>query len=503
MLNISDNELDRLSREAADLYQPDLGSGPSWDKLAQQLDQELGKAPRPAVRKGGYTTWNLGRIGLLVMGLAASFLLYRLDIRGKAQGVQNTVPAGALHKTVDQASTTGTEGNAQRAAGSGRASEPTSNVAKGVVQPGQFKSADNLGSADLSKPTSSAGSNRQTLSQRRSTAGLGTAPIAEGSKVESHSLAAGHSQMTSSSKGPAEAGPIDHGRTAAATPAQPDRTTVSQQKNSHDAAKPEPRPAQVPNAVAPIAVSLGGYAISLGTMAANPHLVAGSEIAKPNYPPSRAMHINRSLKIGVLAAPDYSDVHTAPNNKLSSNFGLTISYSFLAKWWLNTGLIYTQKNYGVGESDFKALSSAAYVPLGCEIEYINGTCYMLEIPLTLRRDFRIASKTTFFVNAGLSSYIMQNEDYVVHYSPVAGYWGPSVSGQSTGQMAPHAQRNFWFSAASLSAGIEQDISKSISFQVEPFAKLPLRGIGMGNIQLSSYGIAFSVRYAPVLGRTRK
>ena len=41
MLNLSDNELDRLSREAAERYEPGHDRHP-WQKLEQLLDKELG-----------------------------------------------------------------------------------------------------------------------------------------------------------------------------------------------------------------------------------------------------------------------------------------------------------------------------------------------------------------------------------------------------------------------------------------------------------------------------
>jgi len=55
MLNLSDKELDRLSREAAEKYE--VGHDPDeWPKLEQMLDQELGrsspipKLPGPRIR---------------------------------------------------------------------------------------------------------------------------------------------------------------------------------------------------------------------------------------------------------------------------------------------------------------------------------------------------------------------------------------------------------------------------------------------------------------------
>ncbi|HMI63144.1 MAG TPA: hypothetical protein VK518_19645, partial [Puia sp.] len=49
MLNLSDKELDRLSREAAQEHDPgDVLGSRSWDKLEPRLDKDLGKSgPNP------------------------------------------------------------------------------------------------------------------------------------------------------------------------------------------------------------------------------------------------------------------------------------------------------------------------------------------------------------------------------------------------------------------------------------------------------------------------
>ena len=51
MLNLSDNELDNLSREAAEKFEP-AENAQSWNKLEQLLDKNLGKpSPVPKIIK--------------------------------------------------------------------------------------------------------------------------------------------------------------------------------------------------------------------------------------------------------------------------------------------------------------------------------------------------------------------------------------------------------------------------------------------------------------------
>jgi hypothetical protein len=154
---------------------------------------------------------------------------------------------------------------------------------------------------------------------------------------------------------------------------------------------------------------------------------------------------------------------------------------------VNTGLIFTSKNYTAGANDFH--------PSKPDWRDIKGNCKMIEIPLTLRYDLSVGRKTAFFANGGFSSYLMKNESYSYYLNQ----WGNWYYIQDK---EFYGKGNYWFSMANLSIGIEQYISPGLSLQVEPFAKLPLSGVGWGKLQLSSYGVSFSLRYSPVLKRKR-
>jgi hypothetical protein len=51
-------------------------------------------------------------------------------------------------------------------------------------------------------------------------------------------------------------------------------------------------------------------------------------------------------------------------------------------------------------------------------------------------------------------------------------------------------------------GVEMGISNSLSALISPYVKIPTRGIGVGQVQLSSFGLDFALRFAPVLSRKR-
>ena len=134
----------------------------------------------------------------------------------------------------------------------------------------------------------------------------------------------------------------------------------------------------------------------------------------------------------------------------------------------------------------------AYAP---HIEFVNGACNIYEIPLTLRYDFAKNEKTKFFVNAGLSSYLMVKQTYI--------YFFHSGGRGLAWKTSDNQQVNYWFGVGDLSLGLETDMGKGFSFQVEPYIRIPLKEMGLEDLKLNSYGISLSLRYAPVLSRSKK
>ena len=197
-----------------------------------------------------------------------------------------------------------------------------------------------------------------------------------------------------------------------------------------------------------------------------------------------------------MVGPDITMVHSTNGGRFSGNVGLTIGYQFADRFSINTGLIYTKKNYASQGEDFHPKNWPPNVTNN--IEFVSGYCSMWEIPLSLRYDIPMGDKFTFFVNGGLSSYLMNNESYEIYTRA----WGGYPRGVREYPKTKSDQK-YWFSIAALSVGIEHQFSKSFSLQAEPFVKIPFSGVGLGNLQLNSYGVSFSLRYSPVLSRKRK
>jgi hypothetical protein len=130
-----------------------------------------------------------------------------------------------------------------------------------------------------------------------------------------------------------------------------------------------------------------------------------------------------------------------------------------------------------------------------DVDLIKGSFEMLEIPLNLRYDFSVTGSTLFFVSSGISSYVLTSENNNYYFHPPFQFRDQCRSLSSP-------DKSYLFSALNLSMGVETGLSNSLSLLIAPYVKIPVRGIGIGQVQMSTVGINFSLRFAPVISRKR-
>ncbi len=184
-----------------------------------------------------------------------------------------------------------------------------------------------------------------------------------------------------------------------------------------------------------------------------------------------------------LAGVDKSTVKFTYGVNPGINLGILAGYHFNTKWSIHTGAIYTQKNYKLAGADFTAPKGSwlSYYKL----ENVEGYCRMWEVPLSVRYIVSNRDKTSAFISTGLSSYFMTKEDYnYFYYSNGL----PVTKGASYASTDTHI-----LSIAHISAGFEKRISSTMSLIIEPYAKIPFTGVGLGNIKLNSFGLNFALQ----------
>lgn len=185
-------------------------------------------------------------------------------------------------------------------------------------------------------------------------------------------------------------------------------------------------------------------------------------------------------------APDVSTVKFTHTQKPGRNFGLMIGYNINKRFAVQTGLIYTSKNYKSKGEDYHPPKD--YWTSYYKIETVTASCDMWDIPINLRYNLAPRKRSNLFISTGLSSYLMRQEDYSFFYY----YNGMPVTRERT----LDTDAKDWFSVLNLSLGYEHRLSSKFSVQAEPFFKQPLRGVGFGNVKLNTTGIFLSVKYRP-------
>ena len=194
---------------------------------------------------------------------------------------------------------------------------------------------------------------------------------------------------------------------------------------------------------------------------------------------------NRAINIGLTAGLDLSTVKFTHNDNLGYNIGIMGGYQFSKHWSVYTGVIYTKKIYELNGNDYHPPEH--YWTQYVKLETVEGYCRMWELPLQARYTFSTRSKTAFFLSTGLSSYFMKKQAYNYSFKTI-------TNTQGTAAWASDSTFTHVFSILNLSAGFERQVGKHLNLQVEPYAKIPLGGIGFGNIRLSSFGVNLTVQY---------
>jgi len=548
MLNLSDNELDRLSREAASEYDPGVITNPgAWKKLEHRLDGDLGRIRPNLFRSIRRFPFYYAPALLFLAGI--SYYLFRPShspataksesssgppapvlkaIRpAPTNSNQNSITQNNPDKatsTPDKDRSTGDKGSNADAATSLHPDAPASadpsrthapdprhsDVAtkdrpSGSAHPNAASpnsahpnttrsgntayhpSGSNALHPNASNPVASnaAGSNPLRPGTHPSNSGGGLASVT-GSKNSNGSKGSKHHGVYT--------GPVNQGASAATGTAVPSGQGSGSSVASATItaaptpAYPEPGFSRIqrPGRLTPLPTIDDS-----GLRNFNPK--TGYPVTIDNK--NASLHINRSLQFGFSISPDFASVNSLAGDKPGISLGLTVDYQLANRWYISTGLIYTKKNYAASGKDYHAPYDYLRANNMHNVDFVKGTFGMLEIPLNLRYDFSIAGNTSFFATAGFSSYLLTHENCNYYFD----MFGRGEHRKFEYQMHP----TNLFSTINLSMGAETAISNSVSLLVAPYLKLPAGNIGFGQIQLNSMGINFAVKYAPVLSRKRR
>ncbi|MCE2997284.1 MAG: outer membrane beta-barrel protein [Cyclobacteriaceae bacterium] len=185
--------------------------------------------------------------------------------------------------------------------------------------------------------------------------------------------------------------------------------------------------------------------------------------------------------VKVMASPDNSAINFSSSAFAGYNISALFEYQLSNRWSLSSGVIISNKKYVTNE---------ALVYSGKKVNGLDGTCQVIDIPIMVYYRIPTSSRFSFYSGVGFSSYLMLSENYKYStvsnssYSSTTRTWDTKVEGKN----------NEWFKLINVSLGVNYQLNGRWSLLAEPFAKLPMAGVGEGKVMLSSTGLFLGIKY---------
>lgn len=194
---------------------------------------------------------------------------------------------------------------------------------------------------------------------------------------------------------------------------------------------------------------------------------------------------NKGFYVGLLVGPDLSSIKFQSVKQFGFGLGVLVGYRFNNRLSIESGLLWDKKYYYTKGEYFN--KSKTMMPATEDVLNLNGYCNMFEIPLDLRYDFNKNARHEFFVKTGFSAYLMKKEMYDI----LAKNNGMTVAYPAT----YYNTSNSFLAIVQVSAGYEQVLSDKTKIQVEPYLKIPIKGIGIGSMPISSAGFYIGITHS--------
>jgi hypothetical protein len=188
----------------------------------------------------------------------------------------------------------------------------------------------------------------------------------------------------------------------------------------------------------------------------------------------------KGLYAGIIISPDISTVKFQSVKNVGVTFGLVIGYQLNKKISVESGVAWDKKFY---YSEGKYFSTKR-VYTNAQIKNVDGLCEMIEIPFLLKYNFKSLGKTNFSASAGWSSYFMKNEkyDFTIDNNGQQYQNSSTYKNSSTNLLA----------VANFSVGYNRALRQNITLRIEPYIKIPLKGVGIGSLPIMSTGLNIGI-----------
>jgi hypothetical protein len=200
--------------------------------------------------------------------------------------------------------------------------------------------------------------------------------------------------------------------------------------------------------------------------------------------PTPLVHANKPRKfyIGAFVAPDYTTVKYQPGSKVGFTFGGIVGYSLSKNLSIEAGISVDRKYYTTDGKYFNPKIS--WLNSFGKVLELSGYAGLTEFPVSVKYDFKKNRDGNFFVTAGFISSIVHEENYTYTFNKNGVVY--------TRDKSTKISTNSMFNNASISLGYEGYLGNHVNFRLEPYYRVPIHGIGIGNLPMTNIGLNIGV-----------
>lgn len=184
--------------------------------------------------------------------------------------------------------------------------------------------------------------------------------------------------------------------------------------------------------------------------------------------------------LGLSIAPENNSPAFNPSKgTIGLSLGAAAGWNFSPRLTAWAGMAYSVKIY---KEALLLPENPGAMPASTRLE---ANCRVLEFPLGLTYTLYNGQRSRFYVGAGISTYLMQKETYA--------FYTGNQANASYNETLYNKNRNI-LNVVEVQAGYQLKFSRSLSIGVQPFIKVPARGIGEHQYKDISTGAALILNF---------
>ena len=208
---------------------------------------------------------------------------------------------------------------------------------------------------------------------------------------------------------------------------------------------------------------------------------------RPDVPGEKVYQPHWSVLLSL--APDFSSNDFQHLTSPGEAVGITGYYRITPRLNVFAGVIGSNKKYVSYGKEYKPKEDHYWSKHtnGVLPTEIDGSCFMLEIPLGIQYTVLNMKKNRVLVSSMLSNYTMFNESYA--------YVFPTENPGAAQGWKSKKTTSYPFSVAGVSVSFEHNVSPRLAIGFSPYMKIPLRDMGTWTtMKLYTVGAALTLRY---------